>query len=141
MDNLMQGIWIINARQQETDSASLTDYVMIFILILLIITFFVFILEFIILSILEDVSIDSNIDNDSYKIALIVGFFVSIMLSVIITPKYLDKLNNEKHETVYDIIIGDEVRFNDFNEYYEIIDQNGNIYTVREKNNGSNVCK
>lgn len=133
MDSLIQGIWIINARQQETDSASLTDYVMISILILLIITFLVFILEFIILSILEDVSIDSNIDNDSYKIALIVGLFVSIMLSVIITPKYLDKLNNEKHETVYDIIIGDEVRFNDFNEHYEIIDQNENIYTVREK--------
>ena len=75
------------------------------------------------------------------KIAIIVGVFVSIMLSVIIAPTYFDKLNNEKHETVYDIIIGDEVRFNDFNEHYEIIDQNGNIYTVREKNNGTNVCK
>lgn len=134
MNSLIQGIWIINVRQQETSSVSLIDYVMIFILILLIITFLVFILEFIILSILEDASIGSNVDNDSYKIAIIVGVFVSIMLSAIIAPTYfLDKLKNEKHETVYDIIIGDEVKFNDFNEHYEIIDQNGNIYTVREK--------
>lgn len=133
MDSLIQGIWIINVRQQETSNVSLIDYVMIFILILLIITILVFILEFIILSILEDASIGSNVDNDSYKIPIIVGIFVSIMLSVIITPKYSDKLKNEKHETVYDIIIGDEVKFNDFNEHYEIIDQNGNIYTVREK--------
>ena len=133
MDNLIQGIWIINTRQQEINGTSLLDYVMTFVLVLMIITFLIFILEFIILSILEDTSIDSNINNDSYKIAIIVGVFVSIMLSVIIAPICLDKLNNEKHETVYDIIIGDEVKFNNFNEHYEIIDQNGNIYTVREK--------
>lgn len=133
MDSLMQGIWIINAKQQETSSVSLADHVITFLLTLMIITFLVLILEFIILSTLEDTSIDSNINDDSYKIAIIVGVFVSIMLSVIIAPTYFDKLNNEKHETVYDIIIGDEVKFNDFNKHYEIIDQNGNIYTVREK--------
>lgn len=133
MDSLIQGIWIINAKQQETGSVSLADHVITFILTLMIMTFLVFILEFIILTTLEYTSIGSNINNDSYKIAIIVGVFVSIMLSAIIAPIYLDKRNNEKHETVYDIIIGDEVRFNDFNEHYEIIDQNRNIYTVREK--------
>lgn len=36
-------------------------------------------------------------------------------------------------ETTYDVIIGDNVSFNEFNEHYEIIEQNGNIYTVKEK--------
>ncbi len=141
MDNLIQGIWIINVRQQETGNMSLVDYVMTFILILIIITFLVLVLEFMILSTLEGTFVGLNIDNNSYKIALIVGVFLSIVLSAIIIPIYLDEHNNEKYETVYDIIIGDEVNFNDFNEHYEIIDQNGNIYTVREKNNDTNVCE
>ena len=141
MDNLIQGIWIINVRQQETGNMSLVDYVMTFILILIIITFLVLVLEFMILSTLEGAFVGLNIDNNSYKIALIIGAFLSIVLSAIIIPIYLDEHNNEKYETVYDIIIGDEVNFNDFNEHYEIIDQNGNIYTVKEKNNGTNVCK
>ena len=95
--------------------------------------FLVFMLELMILIALDDTSIGLNIDNNSYIIALIVGLFVSIMLSVMIAPRYASKRNNKKHETVYDIIIGDEVNFNDFNEHYEIIDQNGNIYTVKEK--------
>lgn len=137
MENLTQGIWIINTRQQEISSISLADYVITFILMI----FLVFMCELMILLMLEDTSIGLNIDNNSYIIALIVGLFVSIMLSVMIAPRYTSERNNKKHETVYDIIIGDEVNFNDFNEHYEIIDQNGNIYTVREKNNGSNVCK
>ncbi len=141
MDNLIQGIWIINVRQQETGNMSLVDYVMTFILILIIITFLVLVLEFMILSTLEGAFVGLNIDNNSYKIALIIGAFLSIVLSAIIIPIYLDEHNNEKYETVYDIIIGDEVNFNDFNEHYEIIDQNGNIYTVREKNNDTNVCE
>ena len=88
MDSLIQGIWIINTKQQETGSVSLEDHVITFILTLMIITFLVLILEFIILSILEDTSIASTIN--------IVGVFVSIMLSVIIAPTYFDKLNNEK---------------------------------------------
>lgn len=141
MDNLIQGIWIINVRQQETGNMSLVDYVMTFILILIIIAFLVLVLEFMILSTLEGTFVGLNIDNNSYKIALIIGAFLSIVLSAIIIPIYLDEHNNEKYETVYDIIIGDEVNFNDFNEHYEIIDQNGNIYTVREKNNDTNVCE
>lgn len=129
MDSLIQGIWIINVRQQETSSVSLADYVITFILMI----FLVFMLELMILLALDDTSIGLNIDNNSYIIALIVGLFVSIMLSVMIAPRYASKRNNKKHETVYDIIIGDEVNFNDFNEHYEIIDQNGNIYTVKEK--------
>ena len=129
MENLTQGTWIINTRQQEISSVSLTDYVITFILMI----FLVFMFELMILLMLEDTSIGLNIDNNSYIIALIVGLFVSIMLSVMIAPRYTSERNNKKHETVSDIIIGDEVNFNDFNQHYEIIDQNGNIYTVKEK--------
>lgn len=37
------------------------------------------------------------------------------------------------YDVVYDVMIGDNVSFNDFNERYEIISQNGNIYTVKER--------
>ncbi len=36
-------------------------------------------------------------------------------------------------ETQYKVIISDEVSMNEFLEQYEIIDQEGKIYTVREK--------
>lgn len=37
------------------------------------------------------------------------------------------------NETHYQVTISDEVNFNEFNERYEIIEQNGLIYTVRER--------
>lgn len=33
----------------------------------------------------------------------------------------------------YQVIISDEVNFNDFNDYYKIIEQEGLIYTVEER--------
>ena len=38
------------------------------------------------------------------------------------------------YETQYKVIISDEVSMNEFLERYEIIDQEGKIYTVRERN-------
>ena len=40
-------------------------------------------------------------------------------------------------ETQYKVIISDEVQMNEFLEKYEIIDQEGKIYTIREKTNES----
>lgn len=40
-----------------------------------------------------------------------------------------------EYETQYKVIIDDSVSMNDFIEKYEIIDQEGKIYTVREKEN------
>lgn len=37
------------------------------------------------------------------------------------------------YETQYKITISDEVQLNEFNEKYEIINQDGKIYTVRER--------
>lgn len=38
-----------------------------------------------------------------------------------------------EYETQYKVIIDDSVSMNEFTEKYEIIDQDGKIYTVREK--------
>jgi hypothetical protein len=37
------------------------------------------------------------------------------------------------YETQYKVSISDEVQLNEFNEKYEIIEQDGKIYTVRER--------
>lgn len=39
------------------------------------------------------------------------------------------------YETQYKVTISDEVSLNDFYEHYEVIDQDGKIFTVREKTN------
>lgn len=38
-----------------------------------------------------------------------------------------------EYETQYKVIIDDSISMNEFTEKYEIIDQEGKIYTVREK--------
>ena len=42
-----------------------------------------------------------------------------------------------EYETQYKVTISDEVSMNEFLERYEIIDQEGKIYTVRERNEES----
>lgn len=42
-----------------------------------------------------------------------------------------------EYETQYKVTISDEVNFNEFMEKYEIIEQDGKIYTIREKENES----
>lgn len=41
----------------------------------------------------------------------------------------------EEYETHYKVLISDEVSMNEFLEEYEIIDQEGKIYTVKERAN------
>lgn len=47
------------------------------------------------------------------------------------------KGNSTKYETQYKVTISDEVQMNEFFERYEIIEQDGKIYTIREKTNES----
>ena len=39
-----------------------------------------------------------------------------------------------EYTTQYKVTISDEVQLNEFNERYEIIEQEGKIYTIRERN-------
>ena len=54
-------------------------------------------------------------------IGIMLGLFVGVMHNQYLKP------------VTYDVMIGDNVSFNEFNEQYEIISQNGNIYTVKER--------
>ena len=54
-------------------------------------------------------------------VGILLGLFVGVMHNQYLKP------------VTYDVMIGDNVSFNEFTEQYEIIEQNGNIYTVKEK--------
>ena len=56
------------------------------------------------------------------------GLFVGCLLTLA-SGKTTDEIDYIKH----DVIISDEVNFNEFTEQYEIIEQKGKIYTVKEK--------
>ena len=42
-------------------------------------------------------------------------------------------LPENKYQTRYDVTISDDVNFNEFNSRYEVVKQNGLIYTIIEK--------
>lgn len=66
---------------------------------------------------------------------LIVSIVCSVICGLVIgvvTAGLLDPVP-QKYETRYQVIITDEVKMTEFNEQYEILDQEGKIYTVREK--------
>lgn len=64
--------------------------------------------------------------------------FAGILLGVFFGPLFgvlvgSGTSTTTEYETHYKVIISDEVLMNDFLERYEIIDQEGKIYTVRER--------
>lgn len=59
------------------------------------------------------------------------GILVSVLLGVLFGSIEATPI---EYETQYKVIISDEVSMNDFLSEYEIIDQEGKIYTVRERN-------
>lgn len=63
-------------------------------------------------------------------ISLIVGCIFGALIGIV--PASL--MFPDEYETQYKVIISDEVSMNDFLSEYEIIDQEGKIYTVRERN-------
>ena len=57
---------------------------------------------------------------------VVLGAFVIIWLSPIQDKNSIDHIE-------YKVTISDDVSFTEFNEKYEILEQDGKIYTVREK--------
>lgn len=56
-------------------------------------------------------------------IGAMIGFLIGAGLSLIIPKGY---------ETVYDVLIDESVSMTEFYEKYEIIDQRGQIFTIKE---------
>ncbi len=58
-------------------------------------------------------------------VVAVIGFFISVLGLEIKTDEIVD--------VKYQVTISEEVNFNDFMERYEILNQEGKIYTVRER--------
>lgn len=61
---------------------------------------------------------------------LVIGVILALPAGTITT--HITSTPSE-YKTQYKVTILDDVSLNEFNERYEIIDQEGKIYTVREK--------
>lgn len=64
---------------------------------------------------------------------ILVGLFVAVLFIVVTEKTGISQDKNNIAYYKYQITISDEVKFNDFMEEYEIVEQNGSIYTVRER--------
>lgn len=62
---------------------------------------------------------------------IIAGLILGTMLGAMVGGIFSEPT---EYETEYKVTIDDTVSMNEFLERYEIIDQEGKIYTVREKN-------
>lgn len=72
--------------------------------------------------------------NDGYDIG--VPVFTILLGVVLLLSILLGNIGNgepTEYEKHYKVTISDEVSMNDFLERYEIIEQNGRLYTVRER--------
>ena len=114
-DVIMDGVWIINVNPADKPYNVVACAVAGMIL---------FGLAALLMCLLED-RFDWR-DRMIFIVAIVAlgamaGIFVGVMHNRYLNP------------VTYDVMIGDNVPFNDFTEQYEIIKQNGNIYTVKEK--------
>ena len=69
------------------------------------------------------------------KDAFVSSFIVSIftLLGIFVSIHGFTHLPENKYQTRYEVTISDEVNFNEFNSKYEVVEQNGLIYTIVEK--------
>ena len=69
------------------------------------------------------------------KDAFVPSFIVSIftLLGIFVSIHGFTHLPKNKYQTRYEVTISDEVNFNEFNSKYEVVEQNGLIYTIVEK--------
>ena len=78
------------------------------------------------------VGISLSILSKKYITTIIIGslsFFVGLVSSF----EFSENIPTGKY--TYKVTISDEVNFNDFNSKYDVISQDGKIYTIKEKDN------
>ncbi len=122
---IMDGVWIINVGHEVGKSNPL--YVILCVLLGI---FAAIIIFGIICEMLEDMF---DIDTSDSWISILCVLFI---IFGGIAGGWTGAISSESlttGDTTYDVIIGDNVSFNEFTEQYEIISQNGSIYTVKEK--------
>ena len=125
-ETIMDGVWIINVGHEVGKSNPL--YVILGILFGVLAAMLIFaIINEVGLSL--DLDITNNINSMGKLLILlvIIGGMTGGLIGEILSKRV------SIGDTTYDVLIGDNVSFNEFNKRYEIISQNGNIYTVKEK--------
>lgn len=65
----------------------------------------------------------------------VVGALLGIILGIFIYAIIFEAIIPEKY-VKYKVTVTEDVSMTEFNDRYEIIDVDGKIYTIREKNNG-----
>jgi hypothetical protein len=75
--------------------------------------------------------------NDSICVlGVLVGLTVSLILGGLVGV-VIGEINGTpiSYETQYKVTVSDEVSMTEFYEHYEVIEQDGKIFTIREKDN------
>ena len=74
------------------------------------------------------------LDGDTWFAVIVSGALMSILGAILGAVIWSGVSDDAKRSTTtYDVLISDEVKMNEFNEKYEIVSQNGNIYTIKER--------
>ena len=66
-------------------------------------------------------------------VPLLAGIATLCLVLAFLIGSETNKEMNKKPYTEYKVLISDEVSWNEFNERYEVINQEGKIYTIKEK--------
>ena len=73
-------------------------------------------------------------DGDEWLVVIATGALMSILGAILGAVIWSGVSDDAKRSTTtYDVLISDEVKMNEFNEKYEIVSRNGNIYTIKER--------
>ena len=74
------------------------------------------------------------LDGDEWFEVIAIGALMSILGAILGAVIWSGVSDDAKRSTTtYDVLISDEVKMNEFNEKYEIVSRNGNIYTIKER--------
>lgn len=74
------------------------------------------------------------LDGNEWFTVIAIGALMSILGALLGVAIWAGVSDDAKRSTTtYDVLISDEVKMNEFNERYEIVSQNGNIYTIKER--------
>ena len=93
--------------------------------------FLLLLLVFVAISVIIYISRNSKQKKDAFIPSFIVSIFT--LLGIFVSIHGFTHLFENKYQTRYEVTISDEVNFNEFNSKYEIVTQNGLIYTIVEK--------
>ena len=115
----MDGVTILNT---ITENVSNTAGLVVALILSIVVT----ILSFIAIIVVSD----KFSEFDGFIIPFIVTGIVGILFAIF---SILELNTPQESQTLYEVTISDEVSFKDFTSKYEIIEQRGKIYIVKER--------